>query len=361
MPIEVESPEELGYATILYNLAESSVTDANLSNINIDLKQVLLCYGSHRGKEELRQLVIEDQPGLSPEEVLITPSAATALFIINTALLDKDAHLLVVHPNYATNIETPKAIGCAIDFVNLQFENNFKLDVKAIAAAIKPNTRLISITHPHNPTGTLIEQEQLLEIIQLARKHNCYVLVDETYRDLNFNTKYNLAATFDERVISVSSVSKAYGLPGIRIGWLLTRNKALYDKFLAAKEQILICNSVVDEEIAYQFLKQKEIFFLAIKQRIAENFNALKNWIASEERIAWVEPGGGVVCFPKIIPVIDTVKFYNILLQHYKTAVGPGHWFEMPDNYMRIGYGYAEPENFIQGLKNISSALDACC
>jgi aspartate/methionine/tyrosine aminotransferase len=361
MPIEVESPEELGYETILYNLAESSVTDAVLDDIDIDLKQVILCYGSHRGKEQLRQLIVNEEPELSEASVLITPSAATALFIINTTLLDKEAHLIVIRPNYATNIETPRAIGCAIDFVDLTFDNGFQLDVTAVAAKIKPATRLISITHPHNPTGVVIEQQQLNELIALARKQQCYVLVDETYRDLNFTNKHALAATRDECVISVSSLSKAYGLPGIRIGWLVTRNKELYNRFLAAKEQILICNSVVDEEIAYQFLKRKDYFFPAIKERIHKNFSALKNWISSEKRMEWVEPKGGVVCFPRIIPAIDTAKFYDLLLNEYKTAVGPGHWFEMPDNYMRIGYGYADPVIFEQGLKNISLALDTCC
>lgn len=360
IPIEVESPEEMGYATIEYNLAESSVTDAVLDASDINLNQLVLCYGSHQGKAELRQLIISDQPALSIADVLLTPSAATALFIVNTTLLDKDAHLLVLRPNYATNIETPRAIGCAIDYIDLHFEKGFQLDVNAIAAMIKPNTRLISLTHPHNPTGALIYQAQLLEIIALAHKHNCYVLVDETYRDLNFTANYALAATFDECVISVSSVSKAYGLPGLRIGWLVTRSKALYYKFLAAKEQILICNSVVDEEIAYQFLLKKAVFFPKIQQRIQTNFNTLKNWIAAEERMEWVQPQGGVVCFPRIIPAIDTAKFYNLLLTDYKTAVGPGHWFEMPDSYMRIGYGYAERDNFEQALKNISQVLNKC-
>ncbi len=359
MPIEIESPEQLGYNTIECNLAESSMNDAIFNDLKLDLTNLILCYSDHLGKPELRELIAAEHTDLSTNDVLITPGAAAALFIIATSLLDKEDHLIVVRPNYATNIETPRTIGCEIDFVDLKFEDNFQPDIQLIQSLIKPNTRYISITTPHNPTGTVISEKFLLELIQLAETNNCYLLVDETYRDLTLGNKLPLAASLSANAISVSSVSKTYGLPGIRIGWGITKNKKLQELFLAAKEQIFICNSVIDEEIAYQFLQQKQKSLPVIQQKIKNNFELVTNWMEQNSAMEWVKPQGGVVCFPRIKQEIkiDTNKFYDLLYNKYKTLVGPGHWFEMDKRYMRIGYGWPDSKALLKGLNNISLAL----
>jgi aspartate/methionine/tyrosine aminotransferase len=359
MPIEIESPEQLGYDTIECNLAESSVHDAVFKNLNLNLNELLLCYGDHLGKPELRELIATEYKQISANDVLLTAGAAAALFMIATSLLEKEDHLIVVRPNYATNIETPRAIGCEIDFVDLTFENNFQIDTNAVKKLIKSTTRYISITTPHNPTGTVIDENTLLELIKLAETNNIYLLVDETYRDLSPEKQLPLVASLSENAISVSSVSKAFGLPGIRIGWLITRNKKLQELFLAAKEQIFLCNSVVDEEIAYQFLLQKDQFLPEIQDKIKNNRTILKNWMKEHPYLEWVDPEAGVVCFPRLKSNlnIDLDLFYDNLYTNYKTLVGPGHWFEMEKSYMRIGYGWPTAENLSKGLNNITKAI----
>jgi aspartate/methionine/tyrosine aminotransferase len=360
MPIEVESPEQLGYDTIECNLAESSVHDAVFQDLKLNLNELVLAYGHHLGKPELRDVLSKRYVSITPDDVLITAGAAAALFIVATSLLEKNDHLIVLRPNYATNIETPRAIGCEIDFIDLHFEKGFEPDVNEIAARIKPNTRIISITTPHNPTGIVISENALKQLIQLAEKHNCFLLVDETYRDISADGLPPLAATFSDKVISVSSVSKAFGLPGIRIGWIITKNKKIQETFLAAKEQIFLCNSIVDEEIAYQFLKRQSDYLPAIQRKIATNFKTLESWMLQHPYLEWVRPKGGVVCFPRIkrdVPVNLDV-FYDSLYHQYKTLVGPGHWFEMEKRYMRIGYGWPTTAALQKGLENITQALE---
>jgi len=362
MPIEKESPEELGYDTIKYNLAESSVSDVLLRDLQLDVQHLSLCYTHHRGHPQLRELVAADGNGINAEDVLITAGAAAALFMIATCLLTSNDHMLVVRPNYATNIETPLAIGCSITYVDLVFEQSWKPDLELIEKSIQPNTRYISITHPHNPTGMVMEEEELRRLIVIAEKYNVYLLADETYRDLTFGPLNPYLASVSEKVISVSSVSKAYGLPGLRIGWVITKDKALMEQLLAAKEQIFISNSVLDEEVALQFLQQKEMLFNVVKDSIREKFSILCDWITNEPGLEWIKPGGGVICFPRIKsaqPV--TGKFYQQLLHTHSTMVGPGHWFNMPDHYMRIGYAWPKKEDLISGLKAISLALKEVC
>jgi aspartate/methionine/tyrosine aminotransferase len=359
MPIEVESPEQLGYGSIACNLAESSVTDALFGSLQLDLQKLVLCYGDHLGKPELRELIAESAGKLNASDVLLTPGAAAALFIVATSLLEKEDHLIVMRPNYASNIETPRAIGCEISYLDLDFSEGFKPDISRLRALLKKNTRLISITCPHNPTGSLLTLQELKEIIQVAEDHGAWLLVDETYRDLTFSNKLPSAASLSDRVISVSSVSKAYGLPGIRMGWLFTRNPVLQELFLAAKEQIFLCNSVLDEEVAWKYLLRKDEFIPAIRQHLDINFSLLEKWISNHTMLEWVKPGGGVVCFPRIREQagIAVEKFYDILNGTYGTYVGPGNWFEMDKRYMRIGFGWPGAEEFKKGLQHIDAAL----
>jgi aspartate/methionine/tyrosine aminotransferase len=194
----------------------------------------------------------------------------------------------------------------------------------------------------------------------LLKKKAVYLLLDETYREMSFTKPLPVAATLSPRVISVSSMSKSYGLPGIRIGWLVTQDKNLMETFLAAKEQIFITNSVVDEEIALQFLSRKDSLFPQIKKTIEENFALLKQFLTQQHVLEWIEPGGGCVCFPRIKPTVnvDTKKFHDLLLTRYGTYVGPGHWFEEDDRNMRIGFGWERKDKLEKGLNNILKAIE---
>ena len=140
MPIEVESPEELGYDAIAHNLAESSFSDLRLADYGIDgdVSGILLQYGDHRGLPALRELIARD--GLEPRDVLVVAGAAPALFLIHTALLGPGEHALVTRPNYATNVETPRAIGADVEYVDVRFEDAWALDPERIAAALRPET-----------------------------------------------------------------------------------------------------------------------------------------------------------------------------------------------------------------------------
>jgi len=328
--------------------------------LNLDLNSLVLAYTDHLGKPALRERIASSNVGMTSKDVIVTSGAATALFIVATSLLDTSNHLVVVKPNYATNIETPRTIGCAIDFLNLNFEQGFIFDLEKLESLIQPGTRLISITTPHNPTGIVISEAEMLKIVQMAEKHDCYLLVDETYGEMNYSKRVPLAASLSTRCISVASMSKSYGLPGIRIGWIITRDPLLQKTFLAAKEQIGICNPVIDEEIAEHVLANKEAILKPIFLRNQLAFQEVKYWMGKQSEMEWVEPSGGVVCFPRIKPEsrVNVEKFYKILNQEYSTFVGPGHWFEMDRRYMRIGYAWPTPEELSDGLANISHAME---
>lgn len=359
LPIEIESPEELGYGNIRYNLAESSISDRKLSDLGLTIPDLTLLYTEHRGSERLRALIAQDGEGLAADDVLVTTGAAGALFIIATSLLAPGDHIVVVRPNYGLNLETPRAIGCDISYIDLTFDEGFRLDVDRLAAEVRPETRIISITHPHNPSGILSDEAELRRLAQIAADNGSYLVVDETYRELCFGTMTPLAATLGSHVISVSSLSKAYGVPGTRMGWLVVRNPALHELFLAGKEQIAICGSVVDEWIAEQILARKQAILADTLAEMRARRALVIEWMAGEDRLEWNEPAGGVVGFVRMRgnPPGGTEGFYDRLLNTHGTYVAPGHWFDLPDRYFRLGFGWPQRGELEAGLKAISAAL----
>ncbi len=365
MSIEVESPEELGYSSIKYNLAESSIADKTLRYYGIHSFDELLAYIPHRGNETLRNEIIADNSDLAIEDVLVTAGAAMALFIVATSMLSREDHLIVIRPNYASNIETPKAIGCEITYIDLDIENGWQLPIDLMIKAIKPNTKLISLTCPHNPTGIVFNYEDLQKIINHTASKGIYVLIDETYRELNFQSPLRpYFASISQYVISVGSMSKAYGVPGIRIGWLISKDKKWMETFLAAKEQILLSNPVIDEGIATTILCHRKKYQPALHQAINDNYNVMESWLAKNTSIFdFVLPNAGVVCFPKIKANIkfDFDVFQTKLYSQYATLVGYGHWFDMDDSYMRLGFGYPTSSELTLGLENLLLAVRESC
>jgi len=195
------------------------------------------------------------------------------------------------------------------------------------------------------------------EIAAFAAENKIYLIVDETYRDLNFVEENAYASTLNPYVISVSSLSKAYGLPGIRMGWLSTSNKELMEIFLAAKEQVFITGSVLDEEVAIQVLRKRKDFLVQVKKDILEHRKITLDWLMTEASLECVVPTTGVFIFPRIKVKINISSFYEKLNKDYGTYVGVGRWFEMPDEYFRLGYCWGTKEDLTRGLENISSAL----
>ncbi len=366
MPIEVESPEQLGYDTITNNLSESSVADRRLRDLDLgieDLDDLLLCYGDHLGDPLLRAAVAGGGDGLTPDDVLVTPGAATALFCTATALLEPGDHAVVVRTNYATNLETPRAIGAELDVVDLRFDHGWALDLDRVRALVRPGvTRLLSVTCPHNPTGTMLEVGSLHRLVEIADAAGAVLLVDETYRALTHGDRLPMAASLSPRAISVASMSKAYGLPGLRVGWAVCRDPALAETLLAAKEQIVICGATLDEAIAGRVLAQGDVVLAPILEDVRARLAIVEAWMAGQSVFEWVAPTGGVVGLVRARPdaALDADRFHDVLLGEHGTYVGPGHWFELDDRHFRLGFGWPTHDELHAGLAAISAAAATC-
>ena len=359
LPIEIESPEELGYDAIANNLSESSFSDMRLADygIDADVAGLLLQYGDHLGNPRLRELIAADADALTPDQITVTAGAAPALFAISTALLDAGDHVLIESPNYATNLETPRALGADVELLELRFEDGWELDLDRLEAALRPETKLVSLTYPHNPTGAMIDAATLSAVVELIERHpTARLLVDETYRELAYGEPLPPVASLSERALSVSSMSKTYGLPGLRIGWIACRDPELATTLLAAKEQILICGSALDEEMAARVLEARERILPPIRDKVARHLGIVREWIVGAGSVfEWVEPRAGVVGMPRFRDPesVDPDRFYRDLLAEHGTYVGPGHWFDQPRTSFRLGFAWPETDELERGLAGL--------
>lgn len=342
-----------------YDVGESAVKYLTFADLSIDLGKLPLRYGHHSGRPDLRELVAGQYEGLSQDEVIVTTGASEANFAIIAVLVKPGDHVIIHHPNYPSLYEVPRSLGCRVSLLSLDFKNKFRLDLDKLKDQITAQTKLISLTYPNNPTGAMISEKQLEEVIELAESRELFLLFDETYRELHYGSPLPWAASLSPKVVSISSMSKSYGLPGIRIGWLATQSKTLIDAVLAVREQVTITNGAMSEEIAMSVLQRKEEFLQRARKHVQKNFQIVKTWMESQEVLEWIPPEAGVVCLPRIMKndTSDSEKAYRLLADKYKTFVIPGRCFELDNRFFRLGYGGTSEELEV-GLKNIGRALE---
>jgi len=344
---------------IQYDIGESAVKYLTFGQLGINLDNLPIRYGYHKGKPELRACLVEQYPGLTTDQIIVTSGGSEAIFLIAAALLKPGDHVIVEHPNYPSLYEIPRSLNCSVSFLHLTFENQYRPNLAELEKLVTPQTKLVSLTHPNNPTGSMISKEALLELIAWVEAHNLYLLFDETYREMGFEAMLPSAATLSSRVISISSMSKCYGLPGIRIGWLACQDQFILDSILNIREQVTITNNAIGEEIAVQVLKQKEKYLEKARASIRHNRSIVTAWMEQQEDFEWVYPEAGVVSLPRLAEhvTIDPEKLYRRLAEVYKTFVIPGRCFEMDNRYFRLGFG-SNPEEIQTGLKNLNKALN---
>jgi len=340
------------------DVGESAVKYLTVDDLNIDLGSVALRYGHHTGEPRLKECLAAQYPGLNADQIVVTSGASEAIFALNSALVKPGEHVVVEHPNYPSLYDIPRSLGCEVSFLPLTYENNYKPDLDQLRSLITPKTKLISLTHPNNPAGSMISEAELREAIKIAEENDVYLMFDETYRELGFSDPLPQAASLSPKVISVSTMSKCYGLPGIRIGWIATQDQFILDAMLTVREQITITNNSVGEAIALHVLERKDEFLKRSRAHIGKNFETTKRWMAEQKDIEWIEPEAGVVGFPRLKDSVkaDPERLYRKLAEDYKTFVIPGRCFEVDNRYFRLGFG-ATQEEIERGLANITKAL----
>jgi aspartate/methionine/tyrosine aminotransferase len=337
-----------------YDIGESGTKFLTVKELGIDLNKVELRYGYHLGHPSLREEIAKQYENNSLDNVAVTTGASEANFAIIAHLVGPKDHLIVEHPTYPSLYQVARSLGRNLTLFKLEWDNEFRPDMDKLRKLVKPNTKLISLTHPNNPTGSVITEAEIKEAIEIAEDAGAYLMVDETYRDLMFDSPPPLAASMSPRAISLTSMSKTWGLPGIRIGWAVGDN-SIVEAIRAVREQITICNSSIGEAIAKEILHKKDEVLAIIMKAVVSNFKIVREWMDSQDWLEWIEPKSGVIGAPRLRRGGSTDELCELLVTKYRTFTVPGSRMEL-DGYFRLGFG-GEQEELIEGLEQLGKAL----
>jgi aspartate/methionine/tyrosine aminotransferase len=318
-----------------------------------------LGYTETFGARDLRETIASMYTDRTTDDVLCFAGASEGIFAANSVILDPDSHAIVVTPNYQSHETLPVAI-CKATGIPLDPDDGWSLDIDRVAAAIQPNTRLITINFPHNPTGAILSPDRYSALIELCRKHGIYILHDEIFNGLGpTNTKHlPFVADLYERGLSLNVMSKAYGLPGLRVGWIACADADLLSRLERMKHYLSICNSGPSERLTKIALTYRDKLLARNCSIVDENLPKWDEFFSRHPGLFdWQRPDGSCMAFPRYKGTEGVEKFTRSLVEESGVLLLPSTIYkselsETPTDRFRLGYGR-------QGLDEGLAALDA--
>ncbi len=317
-----------------------------------------LGYTETWGSPGLRETIAGTYDNVAAAEILTFVGAQEGIFAAMHALLGPDDHAITIIPNYQSVESVPLSI-CETTGVALDSERGWELDLGELRDAIRPNTRVICINFPHNPTGKVISRGTLDELISLCRERGVYLFSDEVHRLIERRPEMTLPQVADiyERGISLGVMSKAYGLPGIRVGWVACRDAEVLRRMERMKHYTSICGSVPSELLARIALKAREPILARNRSLIVKNLTMLEAFFAEHSDLfEWYLPDGGCIGFPRYLGPEGVEAFTRNLVEQsgvlllpasmYRSDLGP-----TPLDRFRIGYGRDNMEEGLAALR----------
>lgn len=318
-----------------------------------------LSYTETFGAPPLLDVISSTYEEISPKNILCFAGAEEAIYVAMKILLTEADHCIVITPNYQAAETVPLSI-CDVSGVALDENDNWSLDIDKVKAALKPNTKLISINFPNNPTGAIASHEAINALIELCREHGIWLFSDEVYRLIERAPELRLPQIADiyERGVSLNVMSKAYGFPGLRVGWLACQDRDLLVKCERYKHFLSICNSAPSELLAEIALKAREPILEKNRTITRGNIALLDDFFADfQELFDWREPDGSCVAFIRYKGAEGVEAFTTRLVEEagvlflpssiYRSELGP-----IPADRFRIGFGRHGMEDGLSAMRD---------
>lgn len=314
-----------------------------------------LSYTEDRGLPALRSTIASGlYEGLTADNILCFSGAQEGIAAALTALLESSDHAIVITPCYQSLFEIPKHIGCEVTELPLRESDMWRLDVKAIASQIRPNTKALVINFPHNPTGQVLDEATLKKVISLCEAHNLWLFSDEVYRLMGSPDKpwAPPAACIYKRALSLGVMSKAFGLAGLRIGWVACQDEELLTRIKCAKHYSTICSSAPSEILSLIALKNKETILTRNNQIVANNLKLLDVFFQEYSHLfSWVRPQGGCTGFVRYHGQGSVEHFCSQLVENEGILLLPSNVYCLDTPHFRIGFGRTNMPEALQKLK----------
>ena len=324
-------------------------------------EELWLGYTESAGLPALREAVAGQFAGCDPADVLVFSAPEEAIFHVAAAVLEPGDHMVGITPAYQSSHEIPRSVGAQVTLVPLREDRGWTLDTDELAAALTGRTRLIYINFPHNPTGAVLSAAGHRRVVELADSCGAYLFSDEVYRGLELDPADRLptAADLHPRAISLGGLSKAYGLPGVRLGWTVCRDAGLNRRMQAAKDFTTICASAPSEVLALIAVRAADRLIGRALDGITRNLGLVDEFMRRRPgAVRWIRPRGGSIGFPELLIEMPVAAFCERLVRGHGVLLIPGGLFEVETNHFRIGLGRASLPAGLAALGNFLDELD---
>ena len=349
-----------------WNLAETCVESLTVDQLlqlsgknDSDLADLLpmkLTYGAIEGSDRLRQAIAGLYEGAAASNIIVTHGTIGANMLVHRILLGRADHMIAVVPTYQQHYSIPASIGADVQHLQLSEADDWLPDPDALRAMVTPQTKLIALTNPNNPTGALIDRALMAQIVAIAREVDAWVLCDEVYRGTDQQGDGLTASVADlyEKGISTASMSKAFSLAGLRLGWVVGP-EALIEDIMKHRDYDTISVGMIDDHFAALALEHKSRLLARAHQITRGNLAILSDWVETTPGITWVKPRSGTTALLKYDLDRPSRALCVDLLQETGVLLTPGSALHM-EGYLRIGYAN-NPAILKEGLARLSAFL----
>lgn len=349
-----------------YNLAETCVASITIEELlqlsghnSGDLSALLpmkMTYGAIEGSTRLRNAISALYDNQEIENITVTHGTIAANMLLHKSLISKGDRVVSIVPTYQQHYSIPESIGADVQILRLRAQDQFLPDLEELRRLTTPQTKLIALTNPNNPTGALIERPMLEEIAQIAREVGAYILCDEVYRGTGQMGDGMTPSIVDvyEKGISTAGMSKAYSLAGLRVGWIVAPTEVT-KSILIHRDYDTISVGMINDHFAAIALENKDRILARSHQITRKNLEILDRWVAAQPLVTWVKPRAGTTAMLKIELPMTARAFCVDLLKKTGVMLTPGDAFEM-EGYVRIGYAN-ETSVLEAGLKKLGEYL----
>ncbi len=350
-----------------YNIAETCVDSISMNElfdlIGEDKSEFLtrlserrLTYGDIEGLPDFRQGVCGLYRTLSNENIVPTHGASGANHHVFYSLISPGDRVVSIMPTYQQLYSIPESFGADVQILQLSRENDYLPDLDELRRLVTPETKMICINNPNNPTGALMSEQMLTAIVEIARSAGAWILCDEVYRHLSQDDDWSPSiADLYEKGVSVSSMSKVFSMAGLRLGWIATRDREVIKSCLSHRDYNLVSCGIFDEMLAAAALKHSDILLERSRKIVRENLQILDDWVNAEPHVSYVKPKAGTTALVYYDLDIPSYTFCEEMYHKTGAFVTPGDCFEMPHS-MRIGYAYGK-QVLKDGLRAISEYI----
>jgi aspartate/methionine/tyrosine aminotransferase len=315
-------------------------------------------YTESSGAPWLREVIAGIYNGIKSDDVLILSAAEEGIFVLYHALIGPGDHVIVETPCFESGLEVARSTGARVSEWPRRFEDGWAHDLAVLEKLIQPNTKIIYINTPHNPTGLLMPANVFNQVIALAASRGIIVFSDEVYRELEHEPNQRLPAACEvyELAVSLGSMSKTYGLPGLRLRWLATRSADILQRCLEFKYYTTICSSAPSEFLAALALRHRDVLVKRNLEIVKRNLPLLDAFIQRHaDLLEWVKPNASPIGFVRFKPERDVLAFCEDVVRDSGVMLLPGSVYDQP-RHIRFGF---ERKNMPEALAQLEAYLDS--